>query len=116
MIVDVEIAPKYNQEYFNSRNTPPWPWGYGCPSKSRGDYIPSSSPRTPTWIGSDHTQPGPRGLSQSHPKSQPKPWSERTPTALGIWIPPEIMWPACDDHTTTRHSHHLISRQPSRRT
>ena len=36
-------------------NTAPQPWGYGCPSRSLGDYIPLSSPRTPTWIGSDHT-------------------------------------------------------------
>ena len=98
------------------RNAPPRPWGYGCPLRSLGNYIPSSSPRTPTWIGSDHTRPVPMGLSQSLPKSWPEPWSECTPTALGTWIPPEITWPACDNHTTMRHSCHLISRPPSRRT
>src|SRR5882724_8647973 len=36
------------------QNAPPWPWGYGCPLRSCGDYIPSSSPSTPTWVGSDH--------------------------------------------------------------
>src|SRR5882724_7169494 len=35
---------------------------------------------------SDHTRPGPMGLSQSHPRSQPKPWSERTSMALGMWM------------------------------
>src|SRR5882724_9818757 len=56
------------------------------------------------------------GLSQSHPKSWPKPWSECTPTALGMWIPPEITWPARDNHATTCHSCHLVGRPPSRRT
>src|SRR5882724_3924119 len=78
-------------------------------------FTPSSPPRAPqpTLIGSDHTRPGPRGLSQSHLKSQPKPWLEHTPTALGMWIPPEITWPARDDHATTHHSCHLIGRPPN---
>src|SRR5882724_682217 len=81
-------------------------------------FTPLSPPRAPqpTLISPDHTRPGPRGLSQPHLKSQPKPWSERTPTALGTWIPPEIMWPAHDNHTTMCHSCHLVSRPPSQRT
>jgi len=31
-------------------------------------------------------RPGPMGLSQSHPKSWPEPWSECTPTALGYLL------------------------------
>src|SRR5882724_12247697 len=55
------------------------------PHLSSSGFTPSTPPRDPqpTLIGPDHTQPGPRGLSQSHPKSQPKPWSECTPKALG---------------------------------
>src|SRR5882724_9661012 len=57
-------------------------------------FTPSSPPRAPqpTLISPDHTRPGPRGLSQSHPKSQPKPWSECTFSALGIWMPLKITW------------------------
>src|SRR5882724_5101326 len=60
----------------------PKPWsectsmalGMWMPFRSHDDHIPLSSPRTPIWISSDHTQPGPMGHSQSHPRSQPKPW------------------------------------------
>src|SRR5882724_11771367 len=57
-------------------------------------FTPSSPPRAPqpTLIGPNHTRPGPRGLSQSHPKSQPKPWLECTSLALGIWMHLEITW------------------------
>ena len=34
-------------------------------------------------IGSNHTRPGPMGLSQLHLKPQPEPWSECTPIVLG---------------------------------
>src|SRR5882724_10927460 len=57
-------------------------------------FTPSSPPRAPqpTLISPDNTRPGPRGLSQLHLKSQPKPWSECTASALGIWMPLEITW------------------------
>src|SRR5882724_4078539 len=67
-------------------------------------------------IGSDHTQPGPMGLSQSHPKSQPEPWLECTPMASGMWTPSEVMWPSCDDHATMCHPGHLVSRPSSQKT
>src|SRR5882724_11193818 len=88
------------------------------PHLSSSGFTPSSPPRDPqpTLISPDHTRPGPRGLYQSHPKSQPKPWSECTPTALGMWIPPEIMWLARDDRATMCHSCHLVSRPPSQQT
>ena len=66
-------------------------------------FTPLSPPRDPQamLISSDHTQPGPVGLSQSHPKSWPEPWSECTPTAFGMWMPSKITWPSCDDHTSS---------------
>ena len=64
------------------------------PHLSSSGFTPSSPPRDPqpTLIGPNHTRPGPRGLYQSHLKSQPKPWSERTSLALGIWMPLKITW------------------------
>src|SRR5882724_7199958 len=57
-------------------------------------------------ISSNHTQPGPMGLSQMHPKSQPKPWSECTPMALGMWMPSKITWPSHNYHATMCHPGH----------
>src|SRR5882724_4910857 len=62
-----------------------------CLAASPAVMIRSQRAPKPTLISSEHTQPGPRGLSQSHPKSQPKPWLECTPMALGMWTPSEIM-------------------------
>src|SRR5882724_3805133 len=63
------------------------------PPQLSSGFTPLSPPRVPqaTLIGSYHTRPGPMGLSESHLKSQPKPWSECTSMALGMLMPFEIM-------------------------
>jgi len=64
-------------------------------------------------IGPNHTQPGPMSLSPSHPKSQPEPWSECNPMALGMWMPSKVTWPSCDDCAITCHPGHIVGRPPS---
>src|SRR5882724_11962348 len=43
----------------------------------------------------------------------PEHWSECTPSASGMQTPSEITWPSCDNHATTCHPSHLISRPPT---
>jgi len=81
-------SPSHIQSHSQNpgQNTPPQPLGCGCFPRSHDDHTPLSSPRTPTLIGSDHTQPGPMGLSQSHPNpcqnpgrnAPPQPWDVDT--------------------------------------
>jgi len=46
-------------------------------------------------------------------RKRPEHSSECTPSALGMQIPSEIMWPSCDNHATMHHLGHLIGRPPS---
>jgi len=63
-------------------NAPPQPWGYGCPSRSCGDYIHRSLYGLLPGPVLDHTRPGSMGLSQSHPKSWPE-LDRNAPHSLG---------------------------------
>jgi len=56
-------------------------WAKGCPGTIECGTMPRHLETGTDAI--DHTQPRSQGLSQLHPKSQPKPWSECTPMALG---------------------------------
>src|SRR5882724_4573985 len=100
------------------QNAPPRPWGCRRLPRSHDDPTPSSPPLMPqaVRIRSDHTQPGPMGLILSHPKVQPKPWSEQIPMSLRMCKPSKITWTARDDHATTCHPGHLIGRPPSQQT
>src|SRR5882724_11327665 len=68
-----------------------------------------------TPINPDHAQPCLEVPSLLHhgQGQGPEHWLECTPSTSGTLGLPKIMWPSCDDHTTTFHPSHFFGWPPS---
>ena len=61
-------------------------------------------------IGPDHTRPCPIGLPCHTPGCSQDPCHEEIPMSQRLQALYSVMWPLCDDCTTTHLAGHLVSR------